>query len=63
MKYLSDTIAAAGYYYGRRKRALVNESHYYRHLPLLNRDETRRFLSLFETTLLVVIAYVAAGLL
>ncbi|KAH9388589.1 hypothetical protein TYRP_007931 [Tyrophagus putrescentiae] len=40
-------------FYGRRKRALVNESHLYRHLPLMNREETRRFLSLFETTLLV----------
>ena len=42
-------------FYGRHKRALVNESHFYRHLPLMNRDETRRFLSLFETTLLVVL--------
>lgn len=40
-------------FYGRYKRALVNESHLYRHLPLMNRDDTRRFLSLFETTLMV----------
>ena len=40
-------------FYGRYKRALVNESHLYRHLPLRNRDDTRRFLSLFETTLMV----------
>lgn len=40
---------------GRRKRAVVNDSHLYRHLPLLNRDETKRFLSLFETTLKVTL--------
>ncbi|XP_046911062.2 uncharacterized protein LOC124492263 [Dermatophagoides farinae] len=41
-----------GFIYTRRyKRASLNEFATNTHLPLLNRDETRRFLSLLETTL------------
>ncbi|XP_054168590.1 uncharacterized protein LOC128965837 [Oppia nitens] len=36
---------------GRRKRSLVNESYTYRQLPLLNNEETYKFLKLFESTL------------